>query len=1090
MVSRSFRRGFALLGALACVALPAVGSAQSDAGEIVVDVIDAKTKQPLEDARVFLLGAQTANSLTTVAGKIDYTDVPTGIYRVRVTRRGYDGARSREFDVLVDRAVHLRIALASSLHAEPQSGDASSLRIIARVSANIQITSNDIADESPIRRLSTSLTDALDQLAGVSVTQDATDPSSAVTVSLNNEDESQTEVTLDGIPLSGPGTSANLRAIGTDLFSGSSVSFGANAGGLAGGVNFRTLAPTQSLQFRGNGTTGTYDRSNYGIAFTGSIDSLGIAVQHTWRGSNSPLTFRDYLDQSGLNYAHEGESTARGDFIKLRYRLGDDRTTIGSTLLTNNRAATAICAQDVTLLPCGIGPGNGNVGRFGFGDVSIQSLVGNVSTSLSGYISTSTQTTDDSNRYVLDAPATLDPLVAVNEPVNCATATTYAECLDPSLQANTTLTRGLAYSASIAEKRHTIALSGSSYQAINANVPTAGSIFERAYTNDVSSTQTTFSDTFKSSDRLTLSPHLSLVTTSGVGTNVLAGFGVGWRPSATDAFAASIDAGSSQPSVSVNRSFSDPVSASFNCGAGTAVVGGPGDTATGKQSAFSVSANWTHTLRFGTLSARASSQIQAGQVIGALIAEPAGYFASVPGYIGAVTAAYQSPSVCGTAAAAPTIYVDESIAGTRRLYQSIDLSGRFGISKYVVLLPTYTLAKAELTGAGSRLLDGPSTSVVGAQLPNRPLHRAGLTADGYLPRSGIELLGSVQYTGSNNQQHLGPYATVSAGLSHRFGPGQVTLFENNVFNTDAGVFATDSGAVPLALSSGGSYLGVSRPLLPRTINLSYTTTIGGPRPGPAFASVAKLPVDAPSATPAPATAAAAAPGASPPPGGRFTAVPPPPGVDPLALATARSSCTSDAVKAATPVFAELRADVAAFGAGAAPPANATFELVKHDAHVDPTVPYYLALRPKFRGPGGARGAGAASGMNAAGGAGLGTGRIRGGGGFGGGGFGGGGGGGEGGAPPAGAPEGTDNDPGAARGEPTSAQREALRTNPAAIAFRSFTSCAYLSVLTAQEAAAKGIATEPGRPGLVYVPGIGLTFVRPPELPKGGGSVKR
>jgi len=749
----------------------------------------------------------------------------------------------------------------------------------------------------------------------------------------------------------------------------------------------------------------------------------------------------------------------------------------------------------VTLLPCGIGPGNGNFGRFGFGDVSIQSLVGNVSTSLSGYVSTSTQTTDDSNRYVLGAPATLDPRVAVNEPVHCATASTYAECLDPSLQTNTTLTRGLAYSASIAEKRHTIALSGSSYQAINANVPTAGSIFERAYTNDVSSTQTAFSDTLKSSDRLTLSPHLSLVTTSGLGTDVLAGFGAGWRPSPVDAFTASIDVGSSQPSVSVNRSFSDPVSASFNCGAGTAVVGGPGDAATGKQSAFSVSATWTHTLRFGTLSARASSQVQTGQVIGALIAEPTGYFASVPGYIGAVTAAYQSPSVCGTAAAAPTLYVSESIAGTRRLYQSIDLSGRFGISKYVVLLPTYTLAKAELTGASSRLLDGPSTSIVGAQLPNRPLHRAGLTADGYLPPSGIELLGSVQYTGSNNQQNLGPYATVSAGLSHRFGPGHVMLFENNVFNTNAGVFATDSGAVPLGLSSGGSYLAVSRPLLPRTINLSYATTIGGPRPGPAFASVAKLPVDAPSATPAPATGAAAIPGASPPPGGRFTAVARPPGVDPLALATTRSSCTSDAVVAATPVFAELRADVVAFAAGTAPPANATFELVKHDAHVDPTVPYYLALRPKFSGPGGTRGAGAANGTNAAGGAGLGSGRRGGGfgGGFGRGGGGepgGGGPGGEGGAPPVGAPEGTDNDPGAARGESTSAQREALRNTPAAIAFRSFTSCAYLSVLTAQEAAAKGIATEAGRPGLVYVPGIGLTFVRPPELPKGGGNVKR
>ncbi len=99
------------------------------------------------------------------------------------------------------------------------------------------------------------------------------------------------------------------------------------AGALGGGVNFRTLQPTQALQVRASGTTGTFDRSNYALAATGSIGSLGLALQHTWRGSNSPLTFQDYEDQSGLTYPHEGESTSLGDFLKFRYRLGDDRTT-------------------------------------------------------------------------------------------------------------------------------------------------------------------------------------------------------------------------------------------------------------------------------------------------------------------------------------------------------------------------------------------------------------------------------------------------------------------------------------------------------------------------------------------------------------------------------------------------------------------------------------------------------------------------------------------------------------------------------------------------------------------------------------------
>ncbi|MDQ2909143.1 MAG: carboxypeptidase regulatory-like domain-containing protein, partial [Candidatus Eremiobacteraeota bacterium] len=379
-----------------------VGSAQaqSDTGEIAISVVDAATGKPVADARTILVGPQTASSLTTAAGKIDYTDVPTGIYRVRVLRSGYQSGVSNEFDVLNGRLVNVRVSLSSAT---------GGLRIIGTVTARstVNVSSSDLSDNSPVRRISNSLTDALDQIAGVSVTQDATDPNSPVTVSLFNHDESQTEISLDGIPLAAPGSTANLGAVGTDLFSGSSVSTSPRAGALGGGVNFRTLQPTQALQVRASGTTGTFDRSNYAFAATGSIGSLGLALQHTWRGANSPLTFQDYEDQSGLTYPHEGESSSLGDFFKFRYRLGDERTTISGTALTNNRDAHAICARDVTLLPCGIGPNNQNFGRFGFAYTTVQSLVGTVATNFSAYESSSRQTTDDGNRYVLQPPGDL-----------------------------------------------------------------------------------------------------------------------------------------------------------------------------------------------------------------------------------------------------------------------------------------------------------------------------------------------------------------------------------------------------------------------------------------------------------------------------------------------------------------------------------------------------------------------------------------------------------------------------------------------------------------------------------------------------------
>ena len=47
--------------------------------------------QALVDARVFLIGPTVASALTTKSGIVKYTDVPSGIYRVRVSKSGFTG---------------------------------------------------------------------------------------------------------------------------------------------------------------------------------------------------------------------------------------------------------------------------------------------------------------------------------------------------------------------------------------------------------------------------------------------------------------------------------------------------------------------------------------------------------------------------------------------------------------------------------------------------------------------------------------------------------------------------------------------------------------------------------------------------------------------------------------------------------------------------------------------------------------------------------------------------------------------------------------------------------------------------------------
>jgi hypothetical protein len=159
----------------------------------------------------------------------------------------------------------------------------------------------------------------------------------------------------------------------------------------------------------------------------------------------------------------------------------------------------------------------------------------------------------------------------------------------------------------------------------------------------------------------------------------------------------------------------------------------------------------------------------------------------------------------------------------------------------------------------------------------------------------------------------------------------------------------------------------------------------------------------------------------------------------------------------------------------------------------------LELRPHFnRPPGfGGQGNGGTGGRRGGGGGGF----PGGGGGFGGpgGGPGGpsgpGGPGGPEGGPPGGGPpieSGTVTGQSDAQRTPSPEQqaaRQAFQNSPEVKAYRAFIGCSYVTILKADEAKAKGIVLTNARPGLFYVPGIGITFIEPPELPQGGGSLR-
>jgi hypothetical protein len=1081
-------------------AAPASAQSSSDTGIIQVTVKDSGAQQALADARVFLIGPTVASALTTKSGIVKYTDVPSGIYRVRVSKSGFTGVTSAAFEVLGNKQVAVDVDLGTQKPATAQTtttntADTGGLKIIGTVRARVTVTTTDVDENSAVRRISDSLTDALSSIGGVDVTQDSNDPNAAQTISLRGHDESQTAVTLDGIPLGAPGSAVNLRSINTDLFSGAGASFGAQAGALGGSVNFRTLQPTQTWQTKVASSYGTFDKYNYQIGETGSIGKLGIALLHTKRAGNSALTFQDYTDQSGLDYAHGGESANIGDFVKLRYGL-TDHTTLMFTALQNNQATASLCTQFVTPLPCGIGPDNGNSGKFQFAYGTVQSLIGETAITVTGYVNHNVSLTDDLNRYIYQ---TCPPGVAAPCTVGAA--------LSPFSSMSGSLARGVAASATLTRDKHTFTLSGSTYAGITTSTPlvvsAAAAGFVRPSTFATASRQVQFADTFKVNDKLTLGPNLSYAGTTGSGSSLLGGFSASWRPTNADSYTGSVSVGSSQAANGLVRSFSDPSSARVNCFANTAQVSGPGDQP-GPQSAISYDAGWTHAWRTGQLTLSLYRQSQAGQLVNAQVTGdslglPPGYEALVNGYYS---------NVCGSAAA-PNVYVSQQIGGTTRVYQGFTATGRFGIGKNIVVIPSYTTASSMITAADPRFTGFDSTLILDSQIPGRPLHTGNVTIDALQPWSGVEFLVNARYVGPNNNQRLAPFTLVNAGLSHALGIGRITVFASNLFNTESANFSTLLYAQPIPLSGGGTLLQAANPNAPRQYTVTYSFNTGA-RPG---AGLSRGPAggrggQTVGAAGTQTQAQRAGLGL-----GRLTFTPAPPGVDPLSVAASRTECTADLKPEAQKVLTELGLAATAFAAGQPLPPVTGLTVTPHG---DPKGTWYLGLGAnipqsvldKLRAQRQAADAANPAGPRRQGGEPGGPGG------------------------PSGPPGGFQDRVAAA--SPDSQQR-AQNTPPpellaALLPLRAVASCSYGTVMTTNEAKAKGFDVQPGvqaaaspapsaspapagspapgaSPGpggqrrgggggfgggnaFYYTPAIGLFVVRPPDLGTGGGSVKQ
>jgi len=789
---------------LTLLALPVPAPAQSDSGEIDIVVTDVATKHPLDLARVLLDGPVITSEITESNGKVIFTDVPDGIYRARIVKRGYSSLTSASFEVLDGRLVTVSFALA------PDTGG---LKVIGEVTAKASatISSSSIDQNSAQRRLSNDLADALNKLSGVSVSTSSDDSDATQTISLEGHDPSQTQLTLDGIPLNAPGSTGNLGAFATDLFSGASVHMGPSLGGLGGSVNFSTLQPTLSWISQLQLSTGSNGRYNYSLAETGSLGKLGLAVQTVDRLNPSLVDGWLYQDASGLDYVHDGDSNVSGDVVNLRYEFGDSNALSG-LFMNSTRATNVVCLRyngdPQSSLPCGYGPNNTDDSDIQLYSLTDNALVGATQLQASVYSLASSSLDNELARYVNGTPS-------------------------PSGYSSDTKVDGYVVNATLpAQERHTISLQayGSASQfATTPLVPAAAEFYNGLQSTQYNVLQTT--DTIHSSDKLTLAESAGLSTATGnAGISELASTAATWRPNTRDTFSASFALGGAAATQGRLEILSDPDTLRFDCNGKVAYGNAPGEQP-GRSSSNSLRVSYTHDLHGGNVSLTLYRQVQNGVLLPVYVngAVLDGLGELPPGYLQEVQAIYDSPAGCGapleTPFTAQQLYMMTPLSGVQRVYQGAEVTGFLTLGNLVVE-PYYNLTGA-VANSYNYVFDNPySITIPGQQLPNVPLEKAGLVLDYKAPHSMLEWLADAQHTSANNPNNLPAYTTYDAGVTAQLTVGTLTFAATNITDTYAGVFSTPEFAVPFTTAGGYVIPNIARPLTPRTYSMTYSVKFG------------------------------------------------------------------------------------------------------------------------------------------------------------------------------------------------------------------------------------------------------------------------
>lgn len=781
---------FVLWACLAAVTAPVAAQSQ-EPGTIIVTVIDAVTKKPIDNAQVFLLGGDTPqSSLTNLKGLLIFDGIQPGSYRVRVDAEGYQQTNTA-VEIYEGQRVHVDVALALSVP----------LKTIASVVSKGSVVNINVEEanaQSAQRRISQTLSDALNKLAGVSVNNELYGAGSSFNVSLRGADASQTGYNIDGIRING----AAAQAIGgmQDLFSGASVNFAPSAGNSAGTINFNTLQPSKAWNYGFNGAIGNYSRTLGVWWATGGFGKASFALAHSGGGQVGPLNGTLYQDQTGATYMHSGGFSRDANLVKLSLALSPV-STFKYALLGGVFNSTSICSNATTILPCSYGPDNVNRTDSEFQTITFSSLL--------GHVQFNTDASFGKFKIVGDEPA---------RAVNGIVIPLFSDSVTPFGNFD------MRFSSTA--RRHT--LTGGYFG--GSQTTTYTSTFNGLQTVQ-STLATRYASTYlslrsKASDRLTFEHAISQSSATNSVPALEFYEDLTWQPAVADVFEAGFGVGSASGFGGFSPTLGDAFSADYDCFNHSVFVQGPSDQP-GPQSSTTYNLAWRHTMRGGFVNISLYrnhfvGQDQRGAVpIGA---EPSSLFpnGSLSDYLASLQQVWSRPGVCGSVPFDPSaVYISQTMSGLTQVTQGFSVTGQIPLGKNLTLFPTYATTNAYYSALDPRLLGPNSYYGIGLQVPRVPLHKAGLIIDGVVPHTPFEWLADAEFTSANNQQNLPAYTVYNAGVVVKLPRGSLSFLAANIFGTHTALFSTYEAINPMPLQGGGTFAFSTTPLPPRSITLQY-----------------------------------------------------------------------------------------------------------------------------------------------------------------------------------------------------------------------------------------------------------------------------